>query len=341
MAINPAYLPMPVNAMLSVDFSTLSDGALPAAFAGSTWAIASGRAVNAVTLGAELLTDPGLEASYTDGLCATLTKVGSPTVAESADAHGGTKAQQFTGAAANNQLRFGAVAGVARQWRQFSMWGKVTAGSAGNARFRMFITNGLPVNTLEAAITGASYTQKKISMLCTDTNSMFTYAAHENGSSGFATVISDDASLKAITASSLFAIAQSTFANAVVKVKPVTPLADDTQVGIVARADAQTNPTHFILLIIQRHPTVTTAATAYLIKKVSNTYTSVTSGSITLASGAFLELRMNGSTAQIFYNNAQVGTDQTISDSELVSNTYHGMFSAGDNLLQSFLVSGN
>lgn len=38
----------------SIDFSALADGALPSGWTGSTWAIASGKAVNTPTLGAEL-----------------------------------------------------------------------------------------------------------------------------------------------------------------------------------------------------------------------------------------------------------------------------------------------
>jgi len=98
---------------LEFDFTAMSDGFLPSVFTGTTWAISTGKAINTPTLGAELLTDPGLEGTYTAGKANALTKTGLPTLTESADAHGGSKAQEFTGAAITNAVYWAAVAGVA------------------------------------------------------------------------------------------------------------------------------------------------------------------------------------------------------------------------------------
>lgn len=326
---------------LTVDFSALANGPLPAVFTGATWAIASGKAVNTPTLGAELLTDPGLEAAYSSGRCTTLTVGGSPTLAQSADAHGGTKAQEFTAVAFNNRLNWAAAAAVARQWYQYSIWNKRTAGSASTVRARIDISNALPTASQPMALIDAAYAQRKTAILATDTSNMFRYAAIETGSSSFETVVVDDGSYKALTFSSLFALITATQADVIMKCVPQTPMTDDSQVGLIARADTQSSPTHFILALLQRHPTITTSATVYLMKKVGNTYTVIANTGITLASGAYLELRCAGSTIKVYYNNAQVGTDQTVSDTEIVSNLYHGLFSTGDNNLLNFTLASN
>jgi hypothetical protein len=321
---------------------TRENGTLGNGWNGSTWSIVNNAAVNSPTLGAELLTDPGLEGTYTSGTNVNLTKTGSPTVSQSADAHGGSKAQQFTATAFNNRLNYPTAAGIARQWYQFSIWGKRTAGSTNTARARVFQSNALPANTLDMAIIDAAYTQKKMSILSTTTDSLFRYAAIETDSSGFSTVIVDDGSFKAITFSSLFAMRPLSSANGFVKQK--ITFVDDTFIGPVARGDAETSPTNFIVTLVQRHPTyaATGLLVVYLLKKVGSTYTVLISGSgITEVAGAWLELRFSGSSVSVWYNNVQVDTTKTVSDAELLSNGYHGMFSSGDNIVTDFFMQAS
>lgn len=320
-----------------------ADGAIGNGWAGSTWNIVSNNVVNTPTLGAELLTDPGLEANYTAGKCDTLTVGGVPILTQSADVHSGTKAQEFLAVANNGRVNWPTFAGVARQWYQFSVWTKRLAGSNTTTRIRLFQTNSLPDNAVESAIVDAAYAQKKVSSLSTDTNALNCYPAIETGSSAFNQVVVDDGSCKAITFSSLFAMRPLGSANGIAKIKLSAPV-DATYCGIVARADVQTSPDDFILALIRRHPTYSVSGllTTFIMKKVNNAYTVVQAGaSVTEVAGAWFELRYSGSTVSLWYNNIQIGTNQTISDVEILNNGYHGLFSTGDNAITDFYSGVN
>ncbi len=334
----PVLIPVDAEVFFEDDFGR-ANGAIGNNWNGSTWNIVSGKAVNSPTLGSELLTDPGLEANYTAGKCDTLTLNGSPaSITQSTDVHGGSKAQQMQPNAFNNRLNWPTAAGVARQWYQFSVWTKRLSGSNTGTRIRLFQTNMLPVNTIESPIIDASYKQLKISGLSTDTNALFRYPAVEAaGSSPFSSVVVDDGSFKAITFSSLFAMRPLASADGVIKIKFTT--VDDTFFGIVARADTQTSPTNFIMALLKRHPSYSGAGLieVHLLKKVGTTYTAVVQNlSFTEVADAWFELRLSGSTVSMWYNGAQVGTNQTISNAEILSNGYHGMFSTGDNTISDF-----
>lgn len=317
-----------------------SDGALGNDWAGSTWAIVGGKAVNTPTLGAELLTDPGLEAAYSSGRCTTLTLNGSPTLAdETVDIHGGAHAQKFTATAFNNRLNFGAAAAVARQWYQYSGWCKRVSGTAGTTAMRADIANGLPMSSMPIIINDPAYTQKKVAILATDTSNMFRYAMIETNGAGDP-VLGDDYSYKAITYSSLFALRPASVADATIKIK-FDALSEVTPFGIIARADAQTSPTHYLMALVVRHQSLTNAAVVYLIKKVGTTYTALTNNGVTLVNGAWLEIRLTGTTVKVYYNNVQVGSDQTVSDTEIVANAYHGLISSGGEKITDFFLAAS
>lgn len=319
--------------IVDIDFSTYSDGALPSALSGSTWTVSSGLAVNAPTLGSEKLTDPDLEANYTTGKCDTLTKNGSPTLAQSADVHAGSKAQEITATAFNDRLNWPTFAGVSGQWYLYTVWTKRTAGSTDTAHARIFQTSQL-LSTQEAELADSSYTQKNLTLISTSTNAIFVYPAVETGSSSFSTIVADDASFKAITYSSLFALLESSFPDAVVKAKPSG--VDHAFAGIVVRADAQTNPTNAIFAVIHIHPGNVYYDIA-LFKKIGSTYTTlISTTAVAKVSGGWLEVRTSGSTVQVFYDGTQVGTDQTVSDAELVDNKYHGIFTSGSTSFSRF-----
>lgn len=327
---------------LSVDFSTLPNGSLPAVFSGSTWSIVSGKAINTPTLGAELLTDPGLEAAYTAGQCGTLTLNGSPTlVDETTDIHGGAHAQKFTGVAFNNRLNWPTVTGVVNQWYLYTLWAKRTAGSSGAVAQRVFQTGMLPANTSESRLTDAAYTQKKVAGLSTTTNAIFCYPEVEVGSSAFDSVIADDGSLKAITYSSLFTMIPATQPDIIVKIMPDV-LTDDTYLAAIVGGDAYSSPGNYIIATIRRHANILTLADVDLFKKVGSTYTPIFSAvSVTIASNAWFEVRRSGSTVKVYYNNAQVDSDRTVNDAVIVAGAYHGWFSSGGNALKQVFFQPN
>lgn len=331
---------------LTLDFSQYANGGIPSPLQGSTWAIVSGKAVNTPTLGAELLTDPGLEATYTAGLCDTLTKAGGPTLAQSADVHGGSKAQEFTAAAGGNSLNWANATPTAHTWYQFSLWCKRTAGTQTGTLMQINQTGGIP-NAAPSSqdIISATYKQYAVSILSPTTAAINPRALFQNGGAPFDTIIIDDGSLKPITTASPFATVPATQADVVIKIMPpgtYAGFADACWMGIMLRMDSATAPTNYIMASIRPRQAGTTLGVANLIKRVGATYTTLISDSIiTIAASAWLEVRASGSTISLWYNGTQVGTDQTVSDAGILNNSVHGMYSTGGNAVDRFLLQAN
>lgn len=322
------------------DPSGMSDGALPGAFSSKGgWTISSGHGVCSPTLGVELLTDGGLEGTYTGGLCAALSKTGTPTVAESADVHGGSKAQSFLADADGETLIFPFLTPEANTWYLATGWGKSTGTNANKTMYLNQI-GGKPLNNCyPRAWTSASYIQRKVAQFSNSTNALYFYAVAQNTGSDFETVIIDDFSLKKITTSTMFAMCK---ARADVTAKAKYTWDRDGVCGVVARANASDNPSTYL----QAFYFNVSNAFAYCVlwKCVSGVYTQLIadwtnaggagSGGIP-ASTEWLEIRCSGTTVRLFHNNIQVGADQTVSD---VNGIYAGVFQSGGSQLEIFFV---
>jgi hypothetical protein len=317
------------------DFSVLSNGAIPSGLTGSTWAVVSGQAVNTPTLGAELLTDPSLEANYTAGKCDTLAKDGTPTLAESADAHAGSKSQEFTGTAANEGVYFPAVGSMTGKWLQYSGWSKRTVGTASKTRFAR-VQNGFPSGFIvERTITSAAYEQK-IQVFKAYAASFTGYGAL-TGTGGTDTVIVDDFSLKEITAAEMYATKTYASADATVRAYLGALPGNNGSVGIVSRLDSASNPQNYILVGVEAHRSTAGAAvvdTAYIsmAKVVAGTLTVLISPvdlSALVVNGDYIEVVCSGNDVSMYYNGVQKGTTQTVSDAGITSNTLFGFFGAG------------
>lgn len=324
---------------LDINFTTLPDGALPAPLSGATWSISSGVLVNMPTIvGSNLLTDPGLEAAYTSGKCNTLTKGGSPTLTESADAHTGSKAQQFAAAAFNDRVNYPTVNAVAGAWYRFSQWVKRTAGTGTGTRIRAYQASLIPVGgaTAEVTINTAAYTKKQVSFVTPSTGAIFCYPAVESSSSGFSTIVADDGVLERLTYADLFAVLPAVTANVTLKVTPA-PCADSTLSALIGRANTPTSPDTFVMAYWHWR-NVEDAIVVGLVQFVAGAPTALIAGAAkTEINNAQLELRMNGTTASLWYNNAQVGTDQTITPTD----QYHGLLITGGNNAERFFAQAN
>jgi len=271
------------------------------------------------------------------GIC-TLTKGGSPTLAESSDVHGGSKAQEFTAAAFNDRLNYPTVAGIAGAWYRFSTWGKRTAGTGTDTRVEHFQTSSLPGTggTMSLPITSATYAKKTLGFISTSTNSIFCYPAKEAGSSAFDTVIVDDGTLERLTYSTLFSMITTPVSRlATVKIQPDT-FADGTLTGVVHWADASASPTTYLLAWSAFFSTEATIQVG-LLKCVAGTYTAlIAPAAITPVANAWLEIRaVDNDTVGLYYNNIQRGTNQDVTD---VTGSYCGQVITGGNNLKSFFV---
>ena len=333
--------PRAVSVVYDVDFTGMSNGALPAPLNGSTWAIASGKAINSPTYGSELLTDPSLEATYTAGKCNTLTKGGSPTLAESADVHAGSKAQEFTGTINNDSLEFPTFGGATGKWLQFSGWGKRTAGTGGRSRILKAI-NGFPGGFIrQRTIKDAAYTQK-IMVFKAYSATVEVYPA-ACGITPFDTVIVDDFSMKEIPAAEMYATRSYPSADAITRVY-IDQTGNNGTVGIVARLGSTSNPQNYILVGIDTMGDSSTGVElTYLsmAKVVAGTLTVLiapTSLGALVVNGDYIEVVCSGTSVSMFYNGVQKGTTQTVSDAGIVSNTIFGFFGAGGSVVNRFFL---
>jgi hypothetical protein len=320
---------------ISLDFTALIDGPIPF-MTGATFAVASGKATNTPALGSELLTDPGLEDNYTTGLCDTLTLNGSAAVAEeTSDIHGGSSAQKFTAAAFNNRLNWPVVAGTAGAWYQYGVWTKRAAGTSGSSFTALYQAGALPADTLPTYNLSAAYTNKLISYISTGTGNMFLYPVWDQGSAGFDTILADDGSLKRLTYSTLWALANGAKRTDTVKAQPTLPV-DGTLSGVVLWADATASPATCLLAWWNLRGQGDRIQFG-LLKCVAGTWSTVIAPtSEYVATGAWLEVRpVSDNSVALYYNNVQYGTTQTVAD---VPGSVVGFMISGNNTLEGFYV---
>lgn len=136
----------------------------------------------------------------------------------------------------------------------------------------------------------------------------------------------DNVSLRPITLASMFsARPYSTHATAKARVTVVAR----SWAGVVANLDSTSAPANFV---IASHD----GTTARLTKCVAGAYTELVSQAVAYVAGAYVEVRRLAGTDtwQLWYNGAQVGANQTISDAAIKAATLHGYFTtyAGNTL---------
>jgi len=67
---------------------------------------------------------------------------------------------------------------------------------------------------------------------------------------------------------------------------------------------------------------------ALLVKRVATVETTLINAAATYAAGAVLRVIPDGTSFDLFYNNAKIGTTQTISDAALQTGTAHGLYTS-------------
>lgn len=143
----------------------------------------------------------------------------------------------------------------------------------------------------------------------------------------------DDVSIKALTLSTLFATRECGRNDVDASVKAT--IVSGNICGLVLNLDSTSSPANFI---IAHHDGIT----ARLDKCVGGTYTNLIVTAATYSAGAILEVKKSSTTYQLFYAGTQRGTDQTVSDAGIISNTVHGMFQTYEgNSLDDFSIVAN
>ena len=267
------------------------------------------------TLGAELLVNGGMEGIYVGGVAPGWGKLGTPTVAESADAYAGSAAQSVadSGNNSNNSVRQSLTV-AAGSWALVSAYGKKGTGTGG---LRAYYGGPAPyVNWTAEAWTRA------LLVYVIGNPTLYFYTT------GIAPCLFDEVSFKVITPASMFsARAYSTHATT----KAAVTVVAGTRAGVVCNLDSATAPANYI---VASHD----GTTARLEKFVAGTYTSLISTAATYVAGAFVEIRRaaGSNDYDLYYNGSKVGTTQTISDAGITGNILHGYFNtyAGNQLAE-------
>lgn len=281
----------PSLALPFVDNFTRANGALGTPWSGATWSIASGVANNTPTEGTDVVVNGTFNAD------SSWTKGSGWSIADG-------KAIASSASASLTQPNL-----IAGRWYrlQFTV-SNVNAGSwrptlAGNAtRFDGGGVTSIAGNgdVVALALSTLTYGVEAVSGLSAQV---------------------DNVTCKTLETASLFATLPASQSDVVAAVVPST----NTPSGVVTNVDNAGNPQNYVLAYTWRR-----AGTylAVLVKCVNETCTQLISSTITPAAGATIQLKKSGETYQLFYNNSQVGTNQTISDVSVISNTIHGIFSA-------------
>ena len=283
------------------------------------------------TLGVEKIADPGLEATYTAGLCATLTAAGSATLAQSADFHGGAKAQSMTPTVVNDRIYWQAstVAG----WWSAEIWAKVVGGTSAPT-FRI----NFGTYDINKVITGAATYKKMIITGRATTGGVLLLQLREGDTDDFSQVITDDWSLKPITFASCLKTVKIT-TNGDVNISQKIAVESETQIGFCFNLDSPTNPANFMLLY-------STGTKVYLDKCVAGVYTNIATITQAWSSGDTLEIVKSGTTYDVYRTaiatgtRAQIGTSYTVDEATIKDNIFHMQFSTygGSTFLSPFFV---
>ncbi|MFA5379431.1 MAG: hypothetical protein WC455_26985 [Dehalococcoidia bacterium] len=276
--------------------------------------------------GVELLGDPGLEGTYTDGLCANMIKSGLPTVNQSADVHGGAKAQEFTAALQYNRLEFPEITLAAGAWVQNSAWAKRTAGTQGEVKFRDSVSGGFP-----NGITSAVYVRHIIVKRTTGAN--FSLQLNEYAVTNHDTVIVDDWSIQALSfPTCLGDVRTLTQSDYIVQVG--CNVVAGTQIGVCFALDDAANPQNYGLAYID-------GVNIHVVQCVAGVYqTESINVAQAVTPGAMVGIAKTGNSVVLTYNGTAVGTPQTL-NAALCGNLKVGLFStyAGNFFTQPFLVT--
>lgn len=309
-----------------------SQGGAAIPWTGATWAVSGGNAYNVPTLGSELLADGGLE-NWTSATNLTswveFVSGGSTVNRESVTVHGGTYAERHDIDASNNAS--GIVTSISLspvRWVRCSWWalgapGKTfaLATDGGSAHWGKTRTaNGSWNNYIDIIPVGAS-----------GTNILYFGWRVSAASSS---IYIDDLSARSIVLSSLFATIAGASSTQTAAAKIAT-LTTSTQAGVVSLLDSASNPQNFL---IAYHD----GGTVKLDKCVAGVYTNLISVTVSFAANAQIEIRRpSGNTFQLWYNGTQSGTDQTVNDAAIISNTRYGLFSTYDaNTFSEFSLGG-
>jgi len=128
----------------------------------------------------------------------------------------------------------------------------------------------------------------------------------------------DDVSIKPITLSSTLGTVYDKHADYLAEVA-VTLNSVGVQAGLALNVDDETNPANGIFIYVD-------GTNLVMSKLVSGTWTDLISTAVTYGAGKRLVVIKDGTSVTAYYDNAKIGTTQTISDATVKDNTKHTWF---------------
>lgn len=294
---------------------------------GSTWTTSSGTATNTPTVGSELLTDGGLETwtGATDLTNWTEQIAGTSTVNQEASTiHGGTYAARFDVDASNNVAKiYQTITNSNGDWLLVTLWAK--SGTAGRT---IAVDENNGSNAARNLTLTTTYQQFTTLIKTTKAN---TDIGVKRSTGTSASLYIDDISAKVLTFSTLFASVSLSTPDVVATVN-ITRTAG-TFSGIVVALDSASSPANFIIAYLDGNGNLAVD------KMVSGTRSNVATTAVTYSAGAPLRVIKNATKVRVYYNNAWVGSELTISDAGIIDNTLHGLFSTdASNTFDDFVL---
>lgn len=293
----------------SVDFSTLANGSLPSRFTGATWSIATGVAINTPTEGSELLTNGNMESGDPVDNWTSINLSTGASVADERTGGAGSKSMEVTAGSAFGSMRQ-QVTAAKGAWLKTGFWYK--KGSSNGFVAIMSFNAPAPVDVAWTEYLAHGYVpvaNPYLSLGCVTNTGTSRY---------------DDASCKLLT--SIYSGIKADTGLQTVKAT-VTLTAPYIPIGVFMCGNSE-SPTSGVFATVNIYSGNFIAVRLW--KLVNTTYTELSVTNIAQIAGSLLEIRRTAATTfQIWYNGTQRGTDQTISDAEIINNTYAGMLSTG------------
>lgn len=293
---------------------------------GATWAQTGGRAYNTPTLGSEILTNPDFESGIT-----SWSVFGAGTLSSDATiAQNGASSARLTmdGSGSSGGIRQSHATTVGA-WYSGRLYVRGNT-LAANAWYLSWAGDLYATSYSNGSWISLPFTVRAAATLAFLNGYVYPTSASNAG----AIWNMDNASVKNLTIATLPATVVGSAADLTVTAKPYA-VTTGTQAGVISHLDSAVSLANFIIAYHDR-------TTVKLDKCVAGTYTNLISVTVAFTQDAVIEIRRpSGNTFQLWYGGTQRGTDQTVSDAGIISNTLYGLFSTySANQFSEFTLGG-
>ncbi len=291
----------------------------------ATWTVSGNKAKNSPTLGSELITNGDMETgSPPTGWSTSNCTYTSDAAVYNSPTHS-SKCVSTTSA---SNIRKNITLGLGN-WYLYNSW--VQSNGTNGLSSQLVMQNNPWTKIVDRSTSAGTFTNLLGTghTINTAGNEQTTYQVGLFSATNGHTYYYDDVSLKQMSLTSLFATSSYTTPDVNIEILPTVTAY--TQAGIVLNLDSTSNPQNFVIVYNDG------VSRTKLEKVVDGHYTTL----INYASGYVAERKLrvikNGTTYNVYYNDSFIGS-ATVSDSSIINNTNHGLFSTySENTLDGFI----